>query len=424
MHTVLRHNRVPWQGRRTQAAAERDWLAALNPAQRVAATYGEADESGVFRAGPLLIIAGAGTGKTNTLAHRVAHLILNGVAPERLLLLTFSRRAAQEMIQRAQRIVAQALAARTSPAQRQPPAVARLAWAGTFHSVANRLLRHYAAQVGLEPAFSVMDRGDAADLIDLARQDLSLSRKEQRFPRKDTCLAIYSHCVNTRRALERTLADVFPWCAQWHDELKRLFARYVDMKLRQQVLDFDDLLLYWHALVEDTRLAQDIGALFDHVLVDEYQDTNTLQAEILLALKPTGAGVCVVGDDAQSIYSFSAATVENILGFPGSFAPRAEVVTLEQNYRSTPADPRHGERTDRRSAAAVSEGAQVGTHVRRPAAVCDRARRSGAGAVRVRARAEGARGGHGCSSVRPCSSEARITATCWSSSSCEEGSRT
>jgi DNA helicase-2/ATP-dependent DNA helicase PcrA len=316
-------------------AAERDWLEALNPSQREAATYGGVDEKGGFRAGPLLIVAGAGTGKTNTLAHRVAHLILSGVAPERLLLLTFSRRAAQEMIQRAQRIVAHAFSARAGAMQRQPAPVARLAWAGTFHSVANRLLRRYASQLGLEPAFSVVDRGDSADLMDLARQDLGLSRKEQRFPRKDTCLAIYSHCVNTRRALEHTLADVFPWCAQWHDELKRLFARYVDMKLNQQVLDFDDLLLYWHALVGDARFAEDIGALFDHVLVDEYQDTNTLQAEILLALKPTGAGLCVVGDDAQSIYSFRAATVENILGFPGRFTPRAAVVTLEQNYRSS-----------------------------------------------------------------------------------------
>ncbi len=316
-------------------AAERDWLGALNAAQRRAATYGEAHANGVLSAGPLLIIAGAGTGKTNTLAHRVAHLIVHGVAPERLLLLTFSRRASQEMIERAQRIVAQALAGRADHPRRQAPAIARLAWAGTFHSVANRLLRHYAAQVGLGSAFSVVDRGDSADLMDLARQDLSLSRRDQRFPRKDTCLAIYSHCVNTRRALEHTLADVFPWCAQWHDELKRLFARYVDMKLNQQVLDFDDLLLYWHALVSDPRLAQDIGARFDHVLVDEYQDTNTLQAEILLALKPTGAGLCVVGDDAQSIYSFRAATVENILEFPESFVPRAEVVTLEENYRSS-----------------------------------------------------------------------------------------
>jgi DNA helicase-2/ATP-dependent DNA helicase PcrA len=141
--------------------------------------------------------------------------------------------------------------------------------------------------------------------------------------------------VNTRIELERTLTQVFPWCLEWHDELKRLFARYVETKLAQQVLDFDDLLLYWHALMCNASLAADVGALFDHVLVDEYQDTNTLQAEILLALKPDGAGLCVVGDDAQSIYSFRAATVENILGFPQHFTPAAEVIALEHNYRST-----------------------------------------------------------------------------------------
>jgi DNA helicase II / ATP-dependent DNA helicase PcrA len=312
-----------------------DWLSALNPAQRMAATFGAPNASGVFDAGPLLIIAGAGTGKTNTLAHRVAHLILEGVAPERLLLLTFSRRAAEEMIRRAQRIIAQAVRAGSDGPPDAPPVAARLAWSGTFHAVANRLLRRYAAHLGLEPGFSVIDRGDAADLMDLARHELALSRKEQRFPRKDTCLGIYSHCVNTRRALERTLADAYPWCAQWHDELKQLFARYVDMKLRQQVLDFDDLLLYWHVLMQERTLARDVSALFDHVLVDEYQDTNTLQAEILLAMKPDGAGLCVVGDDAQSIYSFRAATVENILGFPGHFEPPAAMVALEDNYRST-----------------------------------------------------------------------------------------
>ncbi|MGZ8231623.1 MAG: ATP-dependent helicase [Burkholderiales bacterium] len=308
--------------------------AALNVAQRAAATYGTAGESGGWSAGPLLIVAGAGTGKTNTLAHRVAHLIVQGVPPERVLLLTFSRRAAQEMIRRAQRIGAHALAAKAGRDSGNVP-VARLTWSGTFHSVANRLLRRYAAHVGLEPGFSVIDRGDSADLMDITRHELALSSKHQRFPRKDTCLAIYSHCVNTRYALERTLNDAFPWCAQWHDELKRLFARYADMKTRQQVLDFDDLLLYWHALMQDAALAADVGALFDHVLVDEYQDTNTLQAEILLALKPGGAGLCVVGDDAQSIYAFRAATVENILGFPDRFTPRAQVVTLEDNYRST-----------------------------------------------------------------------------------------
>ncbi len=293
--------------------------AELNAQQDAAATYGARDAAGTWRAGPLLIIAGAGTGKTNTLAHRVAHLVLNGVAPERILLLTFSRRASEEMIRRARRIAGDAC----------------LTWAGTFHSVANRLLRHYALNVGLNPQFSVIDRGDSADLMDIARQSLEFSASERRFPRKDTCLAIYSHCLNTRGALDCTLRDVYPWCLEWHDELKRLFARYVETKQKQQVLDFDDLLLYWHALMQDPALARDVGALFDHVLVDEYQDTNTLQAEILLALKPTGAGLCVVGDDAQSIYSFRAATVENILGFPQHFSPPANLIALEENYRST-----------------------------------------------------------------------------------------
>ena len=290
------------------------------------------------------MIAGAGTGKTNTLAHRVAHLILNGVAPERLLLLTFSRRASQEMIRRARRIVAGALAAAAGVPEDKAPAVSRLTWAGTFHSIANRLLRRYAMHVGLTAAFSVVDRGDSADLLDFARHELKFSTKDRRFPRKDTCLAIYSHCVNTRWPLERTLADVFPWCAEWHDELKQLFRRYVEVKLAQQVLDFDDLLLYWHALMQDAVLAQDVGAQFDHVLVDEYQDTNTLQAEILLALKPTGAGLCVVGDDAQSIYSFRAATVENILEFPQRFtrprpSSRSRKTTARRNRSSIPPMP-------------------------------------------------------------------------------------
>lgn len=311
---------------------ENTLLDTLNPAQRAAATFGNPGEVRGWSSSPLLVVAGAGTGKTNTLAHRVAHLILNGVAPERVLLLTFSRRAAQELARRAQGIVAEALA----PASGNRTAV-RLAWAGTFHSVANRLLRQYAAQVGLAPGFSVMDRGDAADLLDVARQELGLAAKDRRFPRKDTCLAIYSHCVNTRGSLDATLIDSFPWCMESQADLKGLFARYVEAKLAQQVLDYDDLLLYWHALMQDATLARDVAERFDHVLVDEYQDTNTLQAEILLAMKPTGEGLCVVGDDAQAIYSFRAANVENILGFPGRFRPAAEVIALEDNYRSTQA---------------------------------------------------------------------------------------
>jgi ATP-dependent DNA helicase UvrD/PcrA len=300
------------------SAAPSAEIVPLNAAQRAAVDHG---------AGPLLVIAGAGTGKTNTLAHRVARLVLAGAAPERLLLLTFSRRAAEEMLRRAHRVVgASASSAR---------AAVRLPWAGTFHSVGNRLLRLYARPLGLDPGFSVLDRGDSADLIDVARHELALSSKERRFPRKDTCLAIYSHCVNTRAPLADVLAGVFPWCAEWEKELKALFARYVEAKQAQSLLDFDDLLLWWHALVEEPALARDVGALFDHVLVDEYQDTNVLQAGILLAMKPDGAGLTVVGDDAQSIYSFRAASVENILSFPRRFSPPARIVTLEDNYRST-----------------------------------------------------------------------------------------
>lgn len=306
----------------------------LNCEQLRAATYGTAGSQGV-EAGPLLIIAGAGTGKTNTLAHRVAHLLLHGVPPERILLLTFTRRAAQEMLRRAEIIAMDTLRGRNADAFH--PNATRLMWSGTFHAVGNRLLREYAHCVGLDPAFSVMDRGDAADLLDFLRQDLGLARKEKRFPRKDTCLAIYSHRVNTGRSLQDTLDDAFPWCSEWTDELTRLFRRYVETKQAQQVLDYDDLLLWWHILMQEPQLALDVGARFDHVLVDEYQDTNTLQSSILLAMKPGGHGVCVVGDDAQAIYSFRAASVENILEFPHRFVPPAHIVTLEHNYRSTQA---------------------------------------------------------------------------------------
>ena len=306
-----------------------DILEVLNPAQRRAAAHG-ARAAGGFAAGPLLVIAGAGTGKTNTLAHRVAHLVLEGVDPARIRLLTFTRRAAVEMTRRAERIVGAALAAAGG---RRP--AARLPWAGTFHSIGNRLLRLNAQAAGIDPAYTVLDRGDAADLIDLARHELGLSARAKRFPRKDTCLAIYSHRVNTLRPLCATLADHWPWCLEYEAELTELFRAYVERKQAQQLLDYDDLLLYWHGLLGEAPLARRLGALFDHVLVDEYQDTNRLQAEIVLRLKPDGSGLTVVGDDAQAIYSFRAATVDNILEFPAQFAPAATVVALEENYRST-----------------------------------------------------------------------------------------
>ncbi len=305
----------------------------LNAAQLAAATHGEPDQHRGFVAGPLLIIAGAGTGKTGTLAHRVAHLLLQGVPPERLLLLTFTRRAAIEMTRRAQRVVGEVAGSRA--AATGSIGNLRLPWSGTFHAVGNRLIREYAARLGLDPAFSILDRGDAADLMDVLRQKAGLSRTERRFPRKDTCLGIYSHRVNTARSLRHTLEIAYPWCLEWEEPLGGLFRSYVEAKLEQQLLDYDDLLLYWHAMMQEPGLAAELGSRFDHVLVDEYQDTNALQAEILHRLKPDGGGVTVVGDDAQSIYSFRAATVENILGFPAQFEPPAQVVALEQNYRST-----------------------------------------------------------------------------------------
>jgi DNA helicase-2/ATP-dependent DNA helicase PcrA len=305
----------------------------LNPAQRRAATFGTVVPDKGVSAGPMLILAGAGTGKTNTLAHRTAHLVLNGVDPARILMLTFTRRAAQEMIRRTQKIVADVLSDRGKAGDRS--VTSRLLWSGTFHSVGNRILRLYAKHLGLDPNYTVLDRADAADLMDVVRHDLGFSAKDKRFPRKDACLAIYSYRLNTRLSLKQTLEEQFPWVSEWEADLTRLYREYVGRKQKNRVLDFDDLLLYWHVMMQNPTLAQSLSKNFEHVLVDEYQDTSSLQGEIIQALKPDGKGVTVVGDDAQAIYSFRAAAVENILGFADRFKPKAEIVVLAQNYRST-----------------------------------------------------------------------------------------
>src|SRR5208282_2062279 len=284
-------------------------------------------------AGPLLIIAGAGSGKTATLAHRVAYLIEHGADPRRIMLLTFSRRAAAEMTRRVDRILADFI--RGSGGGTAGVLTDVLAWAGTFHAIGARLLRDYAETIGLAPGFTIHDREDSADLMNLVRHDLGFSKTEKRFPAKGTCLAIYSRAVNGELPLDEVLGSCFPWCATWQDELRALFAHYVEAKQRQQVLDYDALLLYWAHMMQEPAIAAEVAARFDHVLVDEYQDTNKLQATVLLALRPSGKGLTVVGDDAQSIYSFRAATVRNILDFPGHFSPKAEIITLERNYRST-----------------------------------------------------------------------------------------
>jgi DNA helicase-2/ATP-dependent DNA helicase PcrA len=317
---------APASGLAPATAPAPDPLESLNPQQREAVEYGSATPDS---SGPLLVIAGAGSGKTNTLAHRVARLILDGADPQRILLLTFSRRASVEMERRVGSVLRRALRLR---AGQQPPA---LPWSGTFHAIGARLLRDIAPRIGLAEAFTIHDRSDSEDLMGMMRHELGLTATESRFPLKGTCLAIYSRVVNSQAPLDTVLKDVFPWCAQWDESLKKLFRAYVQAKQAQQVLDYDDLLLYWSEMMQHESIARDVGQRYDHVLVDEYQDTNRLQAAILLAMKPDGAGLTVVGDDAQSIYSFRAATVRNILDFPGQFSRPAKVITLERNYRST-----------------------------------------------------------------------------------------
>lgn len=305
--------------------ASSDPFASLNAEQRAAVEH----DIGAPTVRPLLVVAGAGSGKTNTLAHRVARLVQSGADPQRVLLLTFSRRAASEMGQRASGVLQRLLGAGMAGGQLTLP------WAGTFHAIGARLLREYAGRIGLEDSFTIHDRGDSEDLMGMVRHEIGLSNTEKRFPLKGTCLSIYSRVVNGRAPLEEVLQSTFPWCSEWEAQLKTLFGAYVDAKQEQNVLDYDDLLLFWAEMAADPVLGPEIGARFDHVLVDEYQDTNRLQAAILTGMKPDGEGVMVVGDDAQSIYAFRGATIRNILDFPKEFTRPAEVITLERNYRST-----------------------------------------------------------------------------------------
>jgi DNA helicase II / ATP-dependent DNA helicase PcrA len=296
-------------------------LAALNTQQRKAVLHGRKHTKMIHR--PLLVIAGAGSGKTTVVAARVAELLLRGVDSKRIMLLTFTNRAAQEVTDRIKEMAGATLGRRG------------LRWAGTFHSVGVRLLRKYGREIGLLPTFTILDRSDAEWLMGKTREELGLCANKPPFPAKDECLSIYSTWVNSASSLKRVLKKRFHSCRRWQIELTQLFKTYDAAKRAQNVVDFDDMVGLWWKLLKETRRGREIGALFDHVLVDEYQDTNRLQAKLLLALKKDGRGVTVVGDDAQSIYSFRAATVRNILAFPGHFVPKAKVVTLERNYRST-----------------------------------------------------------------------------------------
>jgi DNA helicase-2/ATP-dependent DNA helicase PcrA len=291
----------------------RRWLDELNTAQRAAATH---------PGGPLLILAGAGTGKTTTLCARVAWLLAEGAQAERIMLLTFTRRAAREMVDRAHVL-----------AEQVAPHAGRVV-GGTFHSVAHRMARVYASSLGLGSGFTVLDAGDAADVLDFVRQEQGHAAGHRRFPRAQTMLDIYSRTINSQTPLGEVLAESFPWCEHHHDELAEAFRAYSARKRAQRALDLDDLLLYWRALATDELIGPRMGDSFDHVLVDEYQDVNGLQVDIVRSLCLARRGLTVVGDDFQAIYGFRAASPRHILEFPDQFAD-VQTVTLERNYRSS-----------------------------------------------------------------------------------------
>jgi DNA helicase II / ATP-dependent DNA helicase PcrA len=289
------------------------WLSELNPEQRAAAS-----DAG----GPLLILAGAGTGKTTTLCARVAWLLTEGVPAERILLLSFTRRAARELVERAR-----TLAGRTAPD------AGRIA-GGTFHSLAHRMVRLHASSFGLGAGFGVLDAGDAADVLDYVRQEHGHAERRRRFPRAQTIADIYLRTVGAQTPLEEVLAESYPWCCEHREELGEILRAYGERKRALGVLDLDDLPLYRRALTADRVVGPRLAAAFDHVLVDEYQDVNGLQADSVANLHASRRGLTVVGDDFQAIYRFRAASARYLREFPRRF-PDAHTVMLEHNYRST-----------------------------------------------------------------------------------------
>lgn len=297
-----------------QAAAESKPAARLNEEQQAAVEHGRA---------PLLIVAGAGTGKTTTLVHRVAHLLRVGVEPGRIMLLTFTRRSAEQMLQR--------LHALEGFKDRSD---LRGIWSGTFHATSVKLLRMYGEAVGLPPKFTVHDRSDSEDLLGTLLDRHIKKSNLVGMPKKGTALSVYSFMVNSQKPLKRVVIEQYGEYIDHAEPLKKLFDDYSRHQKELGIADFDSLLVLMRDLLRHEHVGPMIRRRFECVLVDEYQDTNPLQAQVLQALCPTGEGLTAVGDDAQSIYSFRAATVRNILDFPDQF-PGATVLKLQQNYRST-----------------------------------------------------------------------------------------
>ncbi len=283
----------------------------LNERQLEAARFGDT---------PLRVLAGPGTGKTTTLSARVEYLLESGVMPERILLLTFTRRAAREIIGRVR-------------ASRRDERVQRVA-GGTFHSVAHHTLRRHYASLGLAEGFGVLDQGDSADLLDLVRSDLGILSGQRRLPKKATLASLYSRSVNTGTPLKDVMLEVTPWCIEHCDDVATLFRAYVSRKQALALLDFDDLLLFWRYAVQHDVLGEKLGAAVDHVLVDEFQDVNRLQLDVLRGLRRSDPRLTLVGDDAQAIYGFRGASPRYLLDAEAYFE-NLTTITLNANYRST-----------------------------------------------------------------------------------------
>ena len=294
--------------------------------------------------GPVLVIAGAGSGKTRVVTYRVAYLMETGVDPSRILLVTFTNKAAREMLERVERLVPTGEGVRGR------------VWGGTFHHIGNRILRRHAPLVGFQPNFTILDQDDAKNLMDLCIKELKINPKGSRFPKGEVLEDILGLVVNTRRPLPEVTLDRYPFFYDMVDDFQAVVKKYRQRKQQLNAMDFDDLLFYWELLLRDhPEVRARYGDQFQHILVDEYQDTNHLQGDIVDLMAERHGNVMVVGDDSQSIYSFRGANFENIIKFPERH-PSARVFKLEINYRSTPADPRFGQYGHRVQPLAVSQG--------------------------------------------------------------------
>lgn len=297
-----------------------DYPQELNEQQLAAVTAVGAD--GSLNSGPMLVIAGAGSGKTRTLTYRVAWLVEHGVTPGRILLLTFTNKAAKEMLRRVEGVL---------------PMDVSAIWGGTFHHIGNRILRRHARLLNYEQDFAILDREDQKDLLDACLTDAKIDTRAERFPKGDVLAEIFSLVTNTGRSVERVLAEQYDYFSHLVEQIRKVQSRYAERKREANAMDYDDLLVKSLQLLrEQPEVGERYREQFQHVLVDEYQDTNKIQADLIDALAQTHKNLMVVGDDAQSIYSWRGANYRNILSFAERY-PGARTFKIEVNYRSVPA---------------------------------------------------------------------------------------